>query len=322
MSQRDSANTAPPRAATHGVSGVSERDIDRFWSQHPCGQELTGKPGDGRDYEAYFTHYDAFKYALEPHIPQCLDGLDLQGRRVLEIGLGQGAESEQLIRRGARWSGLDLTDTSVQRVRRRLTSRDLPFEDLRQGSVLDLPFPANSFDLVFSHGVLHHVPEITAAQREIHRVLRPGGELVVMLYARWSLNYLVAMGLLRRAALAVAYPLDRLGLYRPGPGLLRAHLDNARARGLASYLRMGQFVHHNTDGPANPYSRVYDLRRVRADFPDFEISRSYKRFLHAPPLPVHGWPGERLMGWHLWVHLTPRPALRLDGAPGAARASR
>jgi ubiquinone/menaquinone biosynthesis C-methylase UbiE len=66
--------------------------------------------------------------------------------------------------------------------------------------VLDLPFADDSFDMVFSHSVLHHVPEIKQAQSEIHRVLRPGGELVIMVYARWSLNYLVSIGVVRRAA--------------------------------------------------------------------------------------------------------------------------
>ena len=130
---------------------------------------------------------------LEHHIPACLDDMDVDGRRVLEIGLGQGAEAEQLIRRGARWSGLDLTGESVGRVRRRLEVRHLPSEDVREGSALDIPWPDNSFDIVFSHGVLHHIPDILGAQAEIHRVLKPGGKLVVMLYARRSLNYLVSI---------------------------------------------------------------------------------------------------------------------------------
>ncbi len=117
---------------------------------------------------------------------------------MLEIGLGEGSESEQLIRLGAQWSGVDLTSESIARVGSRLALRSLPYEELRQGSVLKLPFADNTFDLVFSHGVLHHVPDIGQAQREIHRVLRPGGELVVMLYARWSLNYLVSIGILRQ----------------------------------------------------------------------------------------------------------------------------
>lgn len=64
----------------------------------------------------------------------------------------------------------------------------LPYRELKQGSVLALSFEDNSFDIVFSHGVLHHVPDIDRAQREVHRVLRPHGELIVMLYAKWSLE--------------------------------------------------------------------------------------------------------------------------------------
>ncbi|MFD4142142.1 class I SAM-dependent methyltransferase [Streptomyces sp. NPDC058572] len=286
---------------------MRETDIAEFWSSHPCGEQLAG--GRAReeqgDYASFFTRYDAFKYELESHIPRCLDGLDVAGRRVLEIGLGQGAESEQLIRRGARWTGVDLTGASLERVRTRLTQRNLPFDGLHRASVLDLPFDAESFDMVFSHGVLHHVPDIIAAQREIHRVLVPGGELVAMLYARWSLNYLVAIGLVRRMALAVAVPLARTGLLQP-TGIVGAHVRNARTTGLFEYLRMREFIHHNTDGPDNPYARVYDSRTVRQGFPDFSLTRAYKRFMHAPPLPVHKLPGAALAGWHLWVHLRPR----------------
>ena len=138
--------------------------------------------------------------------------LDQADKKVLEIGLGEGAESERLIRQGARWSGVDLTAEAVERVRTRLTLRELPYEELRPGSVLDLPFADDSFDVVFSHGVLHHVPEIKQAQSEIHRVLHPGGELVIMVYARWSLNYLMSIGVIRRQP-----PCSRL-TRSPGPG--------------------------------------------------------------------------------------------------------
>jgi SAM-dependent methyltransferase len=186
--------------------------------------------------------------------------------------------------------------------------RDLPYDELRQGSVLDLAFADDTFDMVFSHGVLHHVPDIKQSQREIHRVLRPGGELVVMLYARWSLNYLVSIGLIRRAALLAAFPLARAGIGKSitERGMLAAHLDNATKMGLFRYLRLAEFVHYNTDGPTNPYALVYDRRQVEQDFPSFRVTRAYKRFMHAPPLPVHRLPGETIMGWHLWIHLVPR----------------
>jgi len=257
------------------------------------------------DYERFFTAYDRWRYRQESHIPACLDQIDWHGKRVLEIGLGQGAESEQLIRRGARWSGLDLTQESVDRVTARLAIRSLPHDALRTGSALSIPWADDSFDIVFSHGVLHHVPDIRTAGDEIHRVLKPGGTLIAMLYSRRSLNYQVSIKLLRRAALAAAYPLRRSGLVRRSP-MLRQHVANAERDGLRRYLQIDTFTHRNTDGPLNPYARVYSPREVRDAFPSFELVRAYMRYMHAPPLPVHRLPGERWLGWHLWVHLRAR----------------
>jgi SAM-dependent methyltransferase len=287
------------------LSPMQETDIEAFWSAHPCGDAQVGGLDEHyrRNYEAFFNDYDAFRYRSEAHIPACLDQLDVRDKTVLEVGLGEGAESEQLIRRGAVWSGIDLTAESVERVSVRMQLRSLPYDSIERGSVLDLPFQNDSFDKVFSHGVLHHVPDIARAQGEIARVLRPGGELVVMVYARWSLNYLVSICLLRRLAVAAAYPVRRS--VRPD-SLLGLHLANADRLGLRRYLRMENFIHANTDGPRNPYARVYDLRRIRSDFPSFEVVRSWRAFMHAPPLPVTGSAGGSVLGWHLWVVMRAR----------------
>jgi len=288
---------------------MNEQEIQGFWQEHACGDaQVGGLHGRFRgDYEEFFTDYDKFRYQNERHIPACLDALDVAGKRVLEIGLGEGSESESLISRGARWSGVDLTAESIARVQTRLSLRGLSYEALKQGSVLDLPFADDSFDIVFSHGVLHHVPQIGHAQKEIHRVLRPDGQLVIMMYARWSLNYLVSIAIIRRAALLAAFPLSRLGILKSesSEGTLAGHLNNAQKLGLFRYLQLREFTHHNTDGPANPYALVYDRSRIEKDFPSFRLTRSYKRFMHAPPLPVHQLPGEKLIGWHLWAHLEP-----------------
>jgi SAM-dependent methyltransferase len=289
---------------------MDEQVVQRFWQDHACGDAQVGglRERFHGDYDKFFADYDRFRYQNERHLPACIDALNVAGKQVLEIGLGEGSESERLIRQGAYWSGVDLTAESIERVQTRLTLRELPYQELRQGSVLDLPFPDGNFDMVFSHGVLHHVPDIKQAQSEIRRVLRPGGELVVMVYARWSLNYLVSISLIRRAALLGAFPLTRFKILKsdPSEGTLAAHLGNAKKMGLFRYLRLDEFVHHNTDGPANPYALVYDRRRVEKDFPCFRVTRTYKRFMHAPPFPIHRLPGETLMGWHLWVHLEPR----------------
>ena len=280
-----------------------ESEIKDFWQSHPCGAELVGDltSEERRGYSDFFARYDAFRYSTEPHILSNLDKIDFNGKRVLEIGLGQGADSEQIARRGAVFSGADLTDEAVKRTRMRFSLNDLSFERIERASALDLPFDDNSFDIVFSHGVLHHIPEIGAAQKEISRLLKPDGELIVMLYAKWSLNYLLSIFVLRRLGL--------LGLYGLGvraEGIYADHLSNARKAGIWKYLAMRNFIHVSTDGPFNPYSKVYGISDVREDFPDFEIVASEKHFMHAPPLKVKWLPLAGLLGWHLWVKMRPR----------------
>lgn len=224
---------------------MKESEIQEFWQRNPCGSDLVGGPGKySQNYETFFTDYDRYRYITESHILRCLDSVDFKGKNTLEIGLGQGADSEQIIRRGGVWSGVDLTTESVERTQIRLKLRQLPFKKLKQGSVLDLPFDDKSFDIVFSHGVLHHVPEIDRAQREIFRVLRPNGELVVMLYAKWSLNYCLSIFFIRRIGLVALYLMN----HNMG-GIYSQHLANSRRMGLLRYLRMNHFIHKNTDGP-------------------------------------------------------------------------
>jgi SAM-dependent methyltransferase len=281
---------------------VNEAQVQAFWAAHPCGEHFVAG-ADDVGYETFFNDYDRFRYERESHIPRCLDEVGFGGRQVLEIGLGLGADSEQIIRRGGRWTGIDLTAESVDRVRTRLELRKLPYDRVLQASVLELPFPDNSFDVVFSHGVLHHVPDIAQAESEVARVLRPGGELVVMLYAKYSLNYLVSIAIVRRLGLSAIYALDRAGL-RFG-GIYGRHVENARQLGLRRYLAMRNFVHRNTDGPDNPYSKVYSLAEVRRDFPSCRVVRAHKEYMHAPPLPVERLGLASVAGWHLWVHMQP-----------------
>jgi hypothetical protein len=68
--------------------------------------------------------------------------------------------------------------------------------------------------------------------------------------------------------------------------MLASHIENARQIGLFRYLRLCEFVRHNTNGPTNLYAVVYDWRRDEHDFPSFLVTRTYKRFMHAPPSPM------------------------------------
>lgn len=280
-----------------------EQKIRDFWNLHPCGAQLVGDLSEESraEYENFFRRYDEFRYSKEAHILKNLDAIDFADKRVLEIGLGQGADGEQIARRGAIYNGVDLTDEAVKRTAMRFRLGDLSFERIEQASALCLPFDDNSFDIVFSHGVLHHIPEIDAAQREIARVLKPDGGLIAMLYAKWSMNYLFSISIARRLGLIALYTLgvNARGIYSD-------HLTNAAKIGLFEYLRMSNFIHVSTDGPFNPYSKVYGRREIVNDFSAFEIVETHKEFMHAPPLPVSWLPLASRLGWHLWVTLKPR----------------
>src|SRR2546428_10890270 len=121
-------------------------------------------------------------------MPEVMGFDQFAGLRLLEIGCGMGTDLLQFARGGAKVTGTDLTPRSIEISRRHLTmygeSGDFAIVDCET-----LPFANESFDVVYSNGVLHHTPDTAGAVREIHRVLRPGGQARVMLYHRGSAAY-------------------------------------------------------------------------------------------------------------------------------------
>ena len=96
---------------------MDEQAVQQFWQEHACGDAQVGGLHERfrGDYEKFFTDYDRFRYQNERHLPGCIKALNPAGKKVLEIGLGEGADSERLIREGAHWSGVDLTAESIDR---------------------------------------------------------------------------------------------------------------------------------------------------------------------------------------------------------------
>lgn len=263
---------------------------------------------------AFFEAYDARRQAQEGHVRAELLALPLADAAVLEIGLGHGTESQLLAERSRAYVGVDLTAESLRRVRSRFRLFGVGGGRLVRMSGERLAFSDRAFDVVFSHGVIHHSPRIAEIVSEIHRVLRPGGTAVVMVYHRRSLNYQVSIRLVRRLGIfALALPgvpsVVAAATGEPTGRLLR-HRENLRAEGLG-YLRMDRFVHHATDGPDNVYSSVWTERDMRVLFSDFRAVRFERHFLnerHLPPLRLLPAAVRRrlaaALGWHLWVFAT------------------
>jgi len=220
--------------------------VKTYWEAASCGEDLY-LPGHGpEDYE----HQTRERYRLEPCIPVFAEFERYGGQRVLEIGVGVGADHQRFAEAGAKLTGIDLTERAISHTQTRLGLIGLTSE-LKTCSAENLDFPDDTFDLVFSHGVLHHVPKTQAAQREIHRVLKPGGGLVAMLYARGSLNYQLSIKAVCRVMLAAAYPLRR-SRFLPEAPMLRQHLTNAETQCLRRYLAIDNVTHRNSDGPLTP----------------------------------------------------------------------
>jgi ubiquinone/menaquinone biosynthesis C-methylase UbiE len=158
----------------------TKEEVRGFWSRTPCGSWDASAPEGTKE---YYDQIEARRYELEPFIHQYAQFSRAAGQDVLEIGVGVGTDHMQFARAGARLHGIDLTERGVDLVGRRLALEGLS-SDLHVGDAESLPFPDNSFDVVYSWGVLHHTPDTARAVAEAVRVLRPGGRLCMMVYAR------------------------------------------------------------------------------------------------------------------------------------------
>lgn len=167
---------------THGRSEQEKDNVRAFWDAASCGEVLYL---NGRNAFA-FSEQARVRYQLEPYIPGFAAFDAASKKRVLEIGVGLGADHEQFARAGAVLSGIDLTWRAVEATRERLATMGLR-SDLKVGDAENLDYAADSFDIVFSWGVIHHSPNTGQAAREMLRVLQPGGRFAVMIYHRYSL---------------------------------------------------------------------------------------------------------------------------------------
>jgi SAM-dependent methyltransferase len=164
----------------------SKAEVGDFWDAASCGEALFL---DGTEIADYAAQSEA-RYRLEPFIESFADFAGAKGKKVLEIGVGLGADHQRFAEAGAIVSGIDLTNRAIEHTRRRFELLGLA-SDLRQGDAENLPFADNTFDVIYSWGVIHHSPDTPRAARELMRVLKPGGRYAVMIYNRWSVIGLV-----------------------------------------------------------------------------------------------------------------------------------
>jgi len=284
--------------------------VRAFWQEHPCGTKFAdAEPGSRRFYELVTEH----RYEKEWHIPAAAGFAESKNLRVLEVGCGLGTDGAQFAKAGADYTGIDLTQAAVDLARRQFESLELP-GTFCIADAEGLDFPDNSFDVVYSHGVLHHTPDTAGAVREIHRVLRPGGKAIVMLYHLDSYNYRVNISMLRRAGVHLLRWNAGVKLVHRFTGetedALREHASELRTK--SDYLSSEEFLSRNTDGAGNPLARVFSRTEARDLFRDFAKVETQAYFLNKRWLPILGPILPRSLesqmasrwGWHLWIYAT------------------
>lgn len=280
--------------------------VRAFWQAHPCGTKFTDAEIGTRE---FFASLEAHRYAKEWHIPAAADFAGARGLRVLEIGCGVGTDGAQFAEAGADYTGVDLTDAAIELARKRFELFGLKGH-FEVADAENLDFPNDSFDVVYSHGVLHHTPDIEAAVREIHRVLKPGGRAIVMVYHRGSYNYRVGIRVLRRAGAGLLKSEAGIKLINLLTGesidSLREHAQLAKNGNSSA----DDFLSQSTDGAGNPLARVYSRREARELFKDFHDVELRTYFLNKRFVPVIGSLLPRAVesalasrwGWHLWIY--------------------
>ncbi len=160
-----------------------KESVQEFWDAAPCGtRDLKIEPGT----REYFDSLTANRYKIEYFIPEFACFNDWKGKKVLEVGCGAGTDLLSFARGGALVTGLDLSPHSANLTCNRLRLYNCD-GDIINSDAENLPFKDNSFDLVYSWGVLHHTPDTQKSISEIYRVVKPGGSICIMLYNRHSL---------------------------------------------------------------------------------------------------------------------------------------
>ena len=261
------------------------------------------------------------RYRRESHLETVAGFTEHGGELVVEVGCGIGIDGSCFLEGGARYVGVDQSDVAVRTARQTFDMLGLKGAVV-QGDATALPIASASVDFVYSNGVLHHIPDTAEAVREIHRILRPGGRCLVMLYHRSSFNYYFNIMVLRRlgAPLLLLPGGARLVARLTGESVerLAGHQALLRRHGLAYLADRQLFLSNNTDGPGNPLSKVFSRRQARLLFAGFGQVETEVHFLNLRTLPLldrvlGSATRERLarrLGWHLYVHAT-----RSDSAP-------
>lgn len=249
-------NQRPSKQAEKPILDHDLQAVSKFWNAHLCGKHFIDASYPSL---AFFDQYTAFRYKKTHHLLTYINWEGAQEKDVLEVGLGIGADAVKWATHAKSYLGIDLTPEAVEATQTHLNLRHLKGKT-QLGNAEKLDFSNAQFDLVYSHGVLHHTPDIQASFGEINRVLKDQGEFIVMLYAKGSFNYWFRIQLYFRLRLLFEILKNKMG--GQSKGNWKLHYLNFKKQGW-NYLSWKEFPHHCTDGPDCTIANIYSKKAVK-----------------------------------------------------------
>ncbi len=157
-----------------------------YWEDGACGTDADIVGTTANQSREWFERIEQHRYTVEPYIHSVAQFTLYHGKKVLEVGVGAGTDHLQWARAGAQCFGVDLTDEAIETTTAHLALHGFE-SNLQRVDAETLPFEDDTFDVVYSWGVIHHSDAPERIISEIHRVLKPGGRFIGMMYGRYSL---------------------------------------------------------------------------------------------------------------------------------------
>ena len=157
--------------------------IQQYWNERIHDLEMTDQPVGTKQ---FFADLDEYRFDKLRYLPRLVDFSAYRGRTVLEVGCGIGTDLLRFARGGALVTGVDLSATAIELARKNFALHGVSGQELRVANGEALPFADAAFEVVYGHGVIQYTADAVRLIRECHRVLKPGGEAIFMVYNRIS----------------------------------------------------------------------------------------------------------------------------------------